>query len=292
VQALLAASSVRVDVAGVPAVDGLSFETTGQHVLVLGAARALFEAAAGLRPTARGALLVGGLAAREACRAGAATAAPLDPPLPPRWTVLEYVTWSARIAGSARGEAGEMAANAIESMQLTALAKTRLAAAAPAVRRGTVIAAALATGAGTLLVDDPLSGLGDETARPFARVLARALAHRRSVVFAARVPLESPLALGADEALAIDGARLVAQGAPAEMAAAERTFALRVQGDVEAFARAVEAGGGRAEVTAGAPAPVHVRVELGQLAARDLLRLAAEAGAIVLELRPLARPFA
>src|SRR5580704_12086212 len=46
---LLAASSLRVDVGGSPAVDGLTLATTGDRVLVLGAARALFEAAAGLR---------------------------------------------------------------------------------------------------------------------------------------------------------------------------------------------------------------------------------------------------
>jgi len=292
VHPLLAASSLRVDVAGVPAIDGLTVETTGDRVLVLGAARALFEAAAGLRGTARGSLRIDGAPAVEACRSGLATGAPLDPPMPPGWTVAQYVTWSARLAGRGRAEARAMAADAIARMQLAAVAGHRLRGAARAVRRGTAVAAALATGAPALLVDDPLSGLPDDTARAFARVLDRALADRRAVVFAGRLPLESPLALGADEAIVVDGSRVVARGAPAEIAAAERSYALRVLGDVDAFVRAVRARGGRAEPTEGAPPPVHVRVELEALAPRDLLGLAAEAGAVVLELRPLARSFA
>jgi ABC-type multidrug transport system ATPase subunit len=292
VAALIAASSVRVDVAGSPAIDGLTLATTGDHVLVLGAARALFEVVAGLRATARGELLVEGKAPRAAVREGLVACAPLDPPMPPKWTVLQYATWSARLAGHGRIAARGMAIEALERMQLDRVAGTRLGAAAPATRRGTVLAAAIAVGAPTLLVEDPLTGLPAEAARPFARVVARALGDRRGAVFAGRVPLESPLALAADEAIVVDGSRVEAQGPPGEIAAAATTLALRLHGDVAGFARAVEAAGGRAEVTAGAPPPVYVRVELGPLAARDLLRIAAEVQAVVIELRPLARAFA
>jgi hypothetical protein len=177
-------------------------------------------------------------------------------------------------------------------MQLASTARTKLAAAGLPVRRGAVLAAALATGARTILVEDPTPGLTDEAARPVARVLARAVADRRSVLFAARIALDSPLALASDEALVVDGSRVAAQGAPAEIAAAERTLLLRVHGDAIGFARAVEGAGGRADVTTGAPSPAHVQVHLGPLAARDLLRIAAESSAVVVELRPLARAFA
>ena len=289
---LLAAAGARIDVAGSPAIDGLTLATTGEHVLVLGAARALFEAAAGLRPVARGELVVDGAAPAIAVRSGRAACVPLDPPMPPAWTLLQYATWSARLAGHARAVAQAMAAEALDRLQLAAAARTKLAHAAPAMRRGAAVAAAMATGAPALLVDDPLSGLPDDAGRAFGRVLARALDGRRTVVFAARMPLESPLALVADEAVVVDGAAVAAQGAPAEIAAAGAALALRVHGDVAAFARGVEAGGGRALVAAGAPPPVPVRVELGPLAARDLLRIAAETEAIVVELRPLARAFA
>ena len=142
------------------------------------------------------------------------------------------------------------------------------------------------------MLDDPLVALPEDAARAMARVIARALEDRRSIVFAGRFALESPLALAADEAILVDRSEVVAQGAPAELATAERTLALRVEGDVAAFASAVDGLGGKASVTAGAPPPVHVRVELGVLAPRDLLRIAAEVDAVVMELRPIGRAFA
>jgi manganese transport system ATP-binding protein len=289
---LLAATTLRIDVSGVPALDGLSLTTTGDRVLVLGAARALFEGAAGLRNVARGELRVEGADPATAVRDGGVACAPLDPPLPRDWTVAQYVRWSARLAGRPRSEAVSLAADALARMQLTAASRTKLAVAGLAVRRGVVLAAALATGAKTVLVEDPTPGLPDEASRPLARVLARAVADLRTALFAARIALESPLALASDEALVVDGSRVAAQGAPAEIAAAERTLLLRVHGDAIGFARAVEGAGGRADVTAGAPSPAHVQVQLGPLAARDLLRIAAESSAVVVELRPLARAFA
>jgi ABC-type Na+ transport system ATPase subunit NatA len=276
----------------VPAIDGLTLTSTGDHVLVLGAARALFEAGAGLRSIARGEVLVEGMAAPEAIRAGLAACAPLDPPLPATWSVLQYATWSARLAGHERATALALATDALGRMQMTPMAGTKLGAAKPAVKRAAVLAAALATGARSLLVEDPALGLASDPAHLLARTAARALADRCSVVFAARVPLESPLALSADEAIVIEGSQVAAQGAPAEIAASERTLAMRVYGDLDAFVRAVEARGGRAVVAPGALAPAYVRLALGPLAARDLLRIAAESDAVVVELRPLARPFA
>jgi ABC-type multidrug transport system ATPase subunit len=289
---LIAASGLRVDVGGSPAIDGLSLSTTGEHLLVLGAARALFEAAAGLRAVTRGEVRVEGTAPRDAVKRGLTACAPLDPPMPAAWTPLQYVTWSARLAGHPRGTARALAVEAVERLQLGRAAATKLPLLGLATRRGTVIAAAVATGATTLLIEDPLAGLLPDSARSFARVVTRALRDDRTAVFAGHVALESPLALAADEALVIDGSQVAAQGAPAELAAHERSLALRVRGDVAAFARGVEGGGGRVEVTAGAPSPSHVRVELGPLTARDLFRIAGESQAVVMELRPLSRAFA
>jgi ABC-type multidrug transport system ATPase subunit len=292
VQPLLSATSVRIDVAGVPTLDGLSLLTTGERVLVLGAASALFEASGGMRPVARGALLVEGKAPLEAVRAGIAACAPLDPPMPPSWTLGQYTTWSARLAGNARSTAEALADDALARMQLSALTKTKLAGASLAVRRATVVAAAIATGATTLLVEDPLTGLGDDTARSFARSVARGLSDRRSAVFAARVPLDSPVALAADEAIVVDGSHVAARGAPAEIAAGERAFALRVGGDLAAFAEAIRAHGAKVLTPASTAIPARVSVDLGALGTRDLLRIARDSNAVVLELRPIARAFA
>src|SRR5579864_3403099 len=111
---ILECSHLRVDVGGVPAIDGLNLTSSADHLLVLGAARALFEAAAGLRTIARGTLMVEGTSARETIRAGLAACAPLDPRLPGAWTVVQYVTWSARMAGYGRRAAVALAADAID----------------------------------------------------------------------------------------------------------------------------------------------------------------------------------
>jgi ABC-type multidrug transport system ATPase subunit len=302
VDPLLAADGARIDVAGVPAVDGLSFRTSGGRVLVLGAARALFQAAAGLRAVTRGELRVEGLAPRAALRAGVAACAPLDPPLPAAWTVRRYLTWSARIAGNGRREAGALATDAIARLELGLLVTMKLGRVGEAAKRAVVVAAALATGAKTLLLEDPMSDLAPEVARPIARVMARATSDRRTALFAARIPLESPLALDCDEAVLVDGAA-VAQGAPAELAAAARTYSLRVRGDPRELARAVEARGARlvavTDTGGAAGGDGHGRVIVGALivdlgeavSTTDLLRIAADSHTVVLELRPLTRAF-
>ncbi|HEX3771920.1 MAG TPA: hypothetical protein VHV30_13680 [Polyangiaceae bacterium] len=291
-QPLLTTSELRVDIGGTPAIEGLSLASTGEHVLVLGAARALFEAAAGLRGVTGGSVLVAGQEPAAAQRSGAAAGAPLDPRLPPAWTVQQYVAWSARLAGHPRGTARGLADEAMERMKLTELAKQKLASLAIGGRRGVVVAAAIATGAPAILVEDPLPGLSDEVGRAFARIVVQALADRRSAFFGARVALDSPIALAADEAVVIDGSRVGGQGDPAELAAKEGAFVLRVRGDARAFVDAVEAQGGRLLGAPGDPENARLTIDLGTLRTRDLLRIAADANAVVIELRPLGRAFA
>jgi hypothetical protein len=155
-----------------------------------------------------------------------------------------------------------------------------------------VIAAALATGAGVILIEDPVALLPAETARTLARIVVRALSDRRTAVFAARVSLDSPIALAADEAIVIDGGRVAGQGAPAEIAAGESAYILRLGGDARAFVTAAEAQGARLLVPGDDPGRDGVTIDLGGLRALDLLRIAAASNAVVLELRPLSRAFA
>lgn len=300
--------SLRVDVEGAAAIDGLTLASTGDWVLVLGGARALFEASAGLRPAQRGSIRVEGRPPIDAIGSGIAGSAPLDPPLPPRWTPRMYARWSASLAGHAKAAATSMAAEALARLELKSFADTRLSGVSLPVRRATVIAAALATGATALLVEDPLADLAPEVGRPLARTFARALTGRRVALFAARVALESPLALAADEAIVVDGSHVAHQGAPAELAASERALALRVAGDVAAFATAVCAAG--ATLLAPLPASTqaasagerragertttltHLRLDAGPLANSDVLRIALECRAVVVEVHPIARAFA
>jgi ABC-type multidrug transport system ATPase subunit len=238
-----------------------------------------------------GELLVQGVPPLEAVRSRTAASAPLDPPLPPSWTVAQYATWSARLAGHRAAEGRALADRALETLELDAFRSTKLASASHHVRRAVVVAGALATGAAALLLEDPLAGLSPEVSQSLARriVTATAAAGRRIAVFAARVPLESPLAVAADEAIVVDGSRIAMQGAPAEIAASTGAYTLRVAGDIAAFAEAVRARGGTVE----SPTAGHrLSVVLGPLRTRDLLQLAEQARAIVLELRPISYAFA
>ena len=159
------------------------------------------------------------------------------------------------------------------------------------VRRATVIGAALATGARTLLFEDPTPGLRDEAARMLSRLVTRATRNHPWILFAARAPLDSPLALAADEGLVLSGSSVAAQGDLAELATCGRTYAVSIVGEPAAFAELVRARGGQimGGLDAGAP---RVTINLGSaLLPRDLLQLAVEARSVVVELRPIARAF-
>jgi ABC-type multidrug transport system ATPase subunit len=285
--ALLVAEDVRVDVDGVPAVDGLTLRTSTERVLVLGAPRALFEATCGIRAVVRGRLLVRDAPSIDAVRAREIAGAALDPPLPPKWTPIEYVEWSARLAGLERPVALANANEALKKLQLDQLATMQLGRLVPHARRGVVIAAAMATGAPVLAMEDPIGALPEEMARSFANVLTKALDGRSWIVFAPRIPLTSPLAAAAHEAIVASSARVDAQGPPAEIAAAQRRFALRVHGPVEALAALLSQRGVKLQQDG-----ARIVVDLASgVTTSDLLRLAGEANVTVVELHPVARAF-
>ena len=286
-------SALRVDVAGSPAIDGLTLATTGDHVLVLGGARTLFEAAAGLRATARGELLVEGNRLGPRYARASWRAHPSNPPMPPKWTVLQYATWSARLAGHGRAPAQAMALEALERMQLDRVAGTKLGHCrcrdppwdgAGGSHRGRGRDAAHRGSA-----DGPTRG-GSSSVRACRRTRSRR-ASLRGLRGACRARIADRAGVGRG-----DRGRRIARGGAGTARRRSRRPRRRSRSVYTAmwrrFARAVEAAGGRVELTAGAPAPVYMRVELGPLAARDLLRIAAEAQTVVVELRPLSRAFA
>lgn len=283
---LLEAEDLRVDVDGVPACDGLTLRTTGRCVLVLGAPRALFEAVVGEAPPQRGALLVRGVPAREAARRGIIAGAAAGAPLPPRWTVEEYVTWSARLAGASLAGARARAQAAIAALELGPLAKTPTSALVVHARRGAIVASALATGAEILALDDPLGGLAEDAAASFGAILGRALADRPWIVFAPRMPLRLPLALQADEAIVTrGGARVEAQGRPVELASAERRFAARLIGSTEALGPLLAERGASLE-----PRGERWMLDLGgEMSTSELMALCDRSSVAVLELVPVSR---
>jgi hypothetical protein len=144
----------------------------------------------------------------------------------------------------------------------------------------------------TLLVEWSSTGVADPQARALARVFAKAMADRHSVVFTGRISLDSPLALAADETLIVDGSSVLAQDTPAEVAARTQSHWLSVAGQVDKFVESVRAAGGRADLGHGTARTQRVRVDLGPLAIGDLFRIAAESNAVVIELRSICTMFA
>jgi ABC-type taurine transport system ATPase subunit len=271
----------------VPACDGLTLQTRGDRVLVLGAPRVVFEATCALRPVMRGLLRVRGSEPGAAVRGAIVAGAPLDPPLPPKWTALEYITWSARLAGRSSADAKTLAKDAVARVQLGALSTAVMDRMVPHGRRAVVVAAALATGARVIALEDPLATLPEEIARSWAKVIVQALADRSWMVFAPRVSLTSPLALNAEEALMVSSSRLDAQGPPAEIAAADRRFVARIHsaGPLETLGLRLSEHGATMSIQG-----AQVLLDLGaSMTTADLLGLCAELDATVVELVPVAR---
>lgn len=277
-----------MDAHSLPVCDGLSFATTGERVVVLGAPGIVFAAATGLASITRGSLEVRGRAPADAVRAALVAGAAHEPPLPPKWKLGEYVAWSARLAGAT--SPARRAAEAIAELKLDALATTPLGKLVPHARRAAVVASALATGAETLLLEDPLGGLPDDLATAFAELLVGALASRSWLVFAPRMPLGLALAGAADEAIVVgNGMRVDAQGAPRALAADARRFVGRIDGAPDKVAGAVAEAGGSVE----AHGASHVVLELGPtLTTAGFFAICAAADVAVLELVPAVHAFA
>ena len=292
---LLAIDDLRIDVAGVAAIDGLALSTRPdvERAVVVGAPRALFEACCGLVNPSRGAVAVQGVAAALAMMRGALAGAPVDPPMPADWSPLDYVSWSARLAGMSKGEARARAESALERIGIRAEASGLLGRAPLATKRATSIAAALATGARVIALEDPTASLDDDAAHAVARHVVRALEGRAWILFAARAPLTSDLVASCGEALVIAGSACIESGAPAELATRTRTYAVDAHGDVEALAARLTSRVLRVEARLVTHGSARLVVELAPgETTRALFACAEEVGAVVVELRPISRAFA
>jgi len=288
-ETLLEARALRVDTEGAPDIDGLSFVSSaknGESAIVLGAPRALFEAAAGLVKPSAGELLVAGEIAADAAKRGMVASAPVAHQLPAKWTLDAYATWSARLAGKSKSLASNGAHRALGLLDLREDTDTKLEAARPHVRALAPLAAALATGAEIILLEDPTAQLPGDVARALSRRIVAALSDTSWVLFSGRIALDSPFALHADEAIVMSGSK-VEQGAVAEVAAREGTYAVRIHGEARTFARLVTTKGGTTRGDGD-----DLLVDLGAaLRTHDLFDLAEEAHSVIVELRPLSRAF-
>ena len=272
-----------------PCIDGLTLSSSADRTLIVGAPRELMLAFAGLTPVVRGEIRIEGEEPRRALALGRIAACPLDAPLPPRWSALRYVEWSARLAGVPRKEVREAAEASLAHVGLSLpLIKAPLGRQNRFVRRATQLAAALLPAGATLLLWNPLEDLEPEAAKLLEPLLVRTLGAVRAVVFAARAPLDGRLASVMDEAIALSGSRVLAQGSVLDVASRERTILVRAIGDVERFRAALTARGGKLGVATSGSA---LAVDLGSMDNADVFRAALESDAVVVELRPLSATF-
>jgi len=289
---LLTTKDLRIDVA---AIDGLTLASSDEasRVVVVGAPRALFEATCGIAKPSRGSIAVQGIACGEAMARGIVAGAPVDPKMPADWSAIDYAAWSARLCGIAKGEARARAVAALERIGIRDEARAPLGRATPATRRATSIAAALATGARVIALEDPTASLDDDAAHAVARHAVRAMEGRAWILFAARAPLGSELVAQCAEALVIAGSACIDRGPPAVLASRARTYAVDAHGNVDALAAKLASRVLRVESRLMATASARFVVELADGETTSaLFACAEEVGAVVVELRPIARAFA
>jgi sodium transport system ATP-binding protein len=284
---LLVAEGLRVDIDGSVALEGATFETRGNSVALIGDGYGLLRAIAGSAEVRAGTLAVSGLdvARREQLGAGAIGLAPLDPPLHARWTVHEYLAWSARLAGSSRASAKESASATLSELGLERLASSKLASLARPERRATVLAQAVVMRPSVLVAAAPLSGIAGHEGAYVAAALDAATKGRRWIVSLSNLYAgseENGLAARADELLVFASGRLVRQGKLQKIEDGTVGYTLMLRGRVKEFREAL-----RAQGVALSGGPQRFFVELPpEMKAQDLVALSAEVGAPLVELVP------
>ncbi len=284
---LLAARALRVDVDGAVAIEGATFETRGTSVAIVGDGSGLLGAMAGRADVRSGSLALIGLDVARREHMGAATigVAPLDPPLPPKWTAREYLVWGARLAGIDRSSAEQLALATMGELGVQKIAAVQASALAQADRRALVIAQAVVAGPRVLLATGPLSGLSGQDAAYVAAVLDAATHGRKWIVSLSNLYAgsdENVLAGRADDLLVFASGRLVRQGKLHRIEEGTVGYTLMLRGRVAEFRDALRSRG--VELSGG---PQRFFVELpANMKAQELVALSAEVGAPLVELVP------
>jgi ABC-2 type transport system ATP-binding protein len=319
--ALLAADAARVAVDGVTATGALTFTTAGDRALFVGDTAAFFAALGGVPFGARAPVLAGRssdprwvpaspgpeldpdaprgearvvsgslrLLGREVARGdhlASVGVAAADVPLPPRWTPVEYVAWSARLGGARARAAADLARAALARVGLERAHQRLLSTFVLPERRALALAAAVVLSPAALVVEAPLAGLEGPAAAFVLAALAAATDGRAALVSAARIHPGTPeaaLAAGATFLAVLAGGELVAAGEPAALFAGARTYAVTVRTNADALRDELRA---RGLDLVGAPPRCTIALPEGATTT-DVLAAAAAAKAALVELAPL-----
>ncbi|MFO0760418.1 MAG: ABC transporter ATP-binding protein [Byssovorax sp.] len=318
---LLVADQARIAVDGAVAIDRLTLATRGDRVLFAGDAGALFAAvtqvplsarigALAASPTARplprgprededaplgeasvvaGSLRLAGHEVSEDRHLAVMGAAPLDPPIPARWTAEEYLRWGARLGGATARQARELAPAVLARMGLGASrAKLGSALSLPE-RRALVLAQAVVLSPEVLVAEAPLEGLEGAAAAFVMQAIGRASEGRRVLLSAARLDpgsAEGALAREASQVLVMAGGALALEGTPAELFSGATVVSLTVTRNADALR--AELGARGLDLRGGAQGGARFSVILpAGMGTRELLLAAQTARAAVIEMVPL-----
>ena len=262
---VLVAEQLRLAVGGTTATAELDLRTRGDRVALAGDAGSLLGVLFGTR--APGASPEGHLARAPVRVVGGtlrllgadvgrgehhalAGLAPLDPPLPGRWTVEEYLVAGARLGGVGARQARSAAAATLERLGLGAARKRVLRGAQRAERRAVVIAQAVVTEPQVLVAEAPLGGLEPRAAAFVLEVLRRATAGRAAVLSFARVlppGPESELTATATDLCWLGAGRLLLHAEPREVLTGARCLELTVAANADGLRQELSALGIRLE---------------------------------------------
>jgi ABC-type cobalamin/Fe3+-siderophores transport system ATPase subunit len=262
---VLLAEQLRIAVGGAVVVDELNLRTRGDRVALGGDVSALLGALLGVprpaaaphgrEPGARARVVAGSLRLLGADVGRGehhtlAGLAPLDPPLPGRWTLEDYVQAGARLAGAGSRQARDWSAATFERLGLSAARRRLLRSAPLAERRAAVIAQAVVAEPRVLVAEAPLSGLDPRAAAFVTEVLRRATAGRAAVLSFARVlppGHESEVVATATDLCWLGAGRLLLHGEPREGLTRARWLELTVAANAEGLRQELAALGARLE---------------------------------------------
>lgn len=300
---VLHAEDARIAVDDVIATEKLTIRTRGDRVLCAGDAEVLFAALTGVPLRSRahgfteddlpgeasvvsGALFLAGHDVGKREHFDVVGVAPADAPLPPKMTVLDYVTWSARLAGESSRHARDLALNALERVGLAGAIKRDVSTLDLPGRRVLALAHAACADPRVIVVESPLSGLEAGPATFVMQAIARVTEGRKAIFSVGKIEPGTPegnLALGATDVLVISGGALVLEATPEELFASVRVYGVTIRKNGGAFRDELETRG--VSVKGG---PLRWSVTLsGEATTTDIMAASSKARAPIVELFPI-----
>jgi ABC-2 type transport system ATP-binding protein len=300
---VLHAEDARIAVDDVVAIEQLTVRTRGDRVLCAGDTEVLFAALTGvpLRSRSRlvaeddmpgeasviaGSLFVAGHDVGTGDHFGVVGAAPVDVPLPAKMTALEYVTWSARLAGQSPAIARELAMSALEQVGLAGAYKRDVSTLDVAGRRVLALAHAASADPDVIIVELPLAGLEAGPAAFVMNAISRVTEKRKAIFSVRKMDPGTPegnLALGASDVLVFASGSLVMEATPEELFASVRVYGVTIRKNAGAFRDELEA---RGAVVRGGPLRMSVTLP-DEATTKEILAAASKARAPIVEMFPI-----